>query len=407
MYSVSDAAPNLPANLRQTRELYGKSEIAQLLEIARLVLGPGHLSPWDYHAYRLWDDRLTWAQKREFIGNNILDWTVHKISDPALSDLMRDKICVSKIFDDNRIPTPRTQAVYHPTRELEGTRVLRDADEVARFVRKDADYPFFFKPVTAHVSIGAGLASSYDSASDQLVMLEGDPVSVDEFARFVVDYCTDGERNLVRPDAGYLFQDTAVQHPEIAERCGSTFATLRVCVGIDDRGPHIFASPWKIPAPGVAADNFYRTGNLLADVDHETGEVRRVIRGTGASLEAFDENPYTGRRLTGWRLPRFDEVRDTVLRGAALFPGARLQGWDVGVGPDGPMVIEANYGASFRLPQHATGVGLATPAFREYLRRAEAINDQRRPAWPISWNRRESIWRLEGVWHLAQSLLTR
>lgn len=407
MFSVPDAAPNLPAKLRQTRELFGKSEFAQLLEIARLVLGPGHLSPWDYHAYRLWDDGLTWARKREFIGNNLVDWTVHHVSDVERGERMRDKVAVSKIFEDNGIPTPRTWAVYHPDREAQGAPMLRDAAELADYIRKSIPYPFFFKPVTAHLSVGAGLAQSYDASTDTLQMLEGDPVTVDEFVRGVCEYCARQERNLERPEAGYLFQDVARQHPEVSERCGPTLATFRIAVITDDRGPHVFASPWKIPAPGVAADNFYRQGNLLANVDFRTGEVRRLIRGTGAQLEVFDDNPYTQRRMTGWRVPHFEEVCEVVLRGSALFPGVRLQGWDVGIGPDGPVVIEANHGASFRLPQFASGRGLATPEFCEWVRRATAINTQRRRAWPVSWSRRESIWRLEGFWQLAQSLFSK
>gem|GEM_PF-7043767 len=47
------------ADLRYAREQSGKSYLGQTWEALRLVLGPGHLSPWDYHRYRLWDDAVT------------------------------------------------------------------------------------------------------------------------------------------------------------------------------------------------------------------------------------------------------------------------------------------------------------------------------------------------------------
>jgi len=408
MFTGETHDADLLGKLRRARELSGKSEVRQLWEMMRLVLGPGHMSPWDYHSYRLWDDAgLSWAEKTEFIGNNIVDWTTYHVSDWERGNEMRDKVEMARIFEANGIRTPRTLAVYHPEREVPDTPVLRSAEELARFIREKIEYPFFFKPVTAHVSIGAGQASAYDRASDRLEMLEGDPMPVDEFVGAVCAYCSEQDRNLESPSAGYIFQEVARQHATVSEYCGPTPATFRVAVIVDDEGPHIYATPWKIPAPGVAADNFYRSGNLLADVDRETGTVRRVIRGTGFALEVFEENPYTGKRMAGWRVPMFEEVRETVLRGATLFQGAGLQGWDVGIGPEGPVVIEANHGASFRLPQYATGRGLATPQFREWVRRATAANPNRKRAWPISWSRRESIWRLEGFWQLAKSALGR
>jgi len=407
MFEVAGSEPKFLTELRQARNTGGKSYLAQLAEIAGLVLGPGHLSPWDYHVYRLWDDSLSWSQKREFIGNNSHGWIMHHVSAPQSGGEMRDKVAAAKISADNAIASPKLQAVYHPTRELADTPVLRNPSELGDFVRTRAAYPFFFKPVTAHVSTGAGLAVSFAPEADQLVLLGGETLGVDDFVRQVSDYCASEKRKLLVPEAGFMLQEVVVQHQEISERCGPTIATLRVCVGIDDRGPHIFSSPWKIPAPGNAADNFYRSGNLLADVDPESGEVGRVIRGIGARLEVFDHNPYTDRRLSGWRLPHFDQLRATVLRGAALFPDVRLQGWDVGIGPDGPVVIEANFGTTFRLSQHASGRGLGTSSFREYVRRATLQNAGRSRAWPISWSRPESIWRLKGLQHLVQSLTKR
>ena len=400
---------DLPGDLRRVSALSGKPRFVQLWEMLRLVLGPGKLSPWDYHYYRLWDDEaLSWEQKREFIGNNSHGWIVNRVCDMADAQQLRDKVAAYRTLGQAGIPIPRTQAIYHPDREIEDVAALRSASEVAAFLRERMDYPFFFKPVTSLQSVGAGLARSLDRDSDQLRMQDGEAVPVEEFARRVENYCARQKAHgLVRPEAGYLFQDVAEQHPQVSALAGETLAGLRIYVMIDDRGPNIFAACWKIPAPGVAADNFYRPGALLADVNHETGEVGRIVRGLGLEREVFDSNPYTRRRLTGVHLPLFDELREVVLRGAALFPTTRYQGWDVGIGPDGPIVIEANHGSTFRLKQFASGRGLATPEFRDSLRRAEELNQPRPRLSPISWNRHESIWRLSGVWTLLRSIASR
>src|SRR3546814_6489185 len=45
----------------------------------------------------------------------------------------------------------------------------------------------------------------------------------------------------------------------------------------------------KIPAGANIADNFWRAGNMLANIDPEHGTILRVLRGTGRSEEHTSE----------------------------------------------------------------------------------------------------------------------
>jgi len=396
------------SDLRYARERSGKSYARQLWETLRLMAGPGLLSPWDYHRYRLWDDAIPWERKREFIGDNSHGWFIHRVSAPEQEPLMRDKVTAGEILRRGGIPVPRLLAVFHPKRELEGTLVLRSADQLAAFLREKVEYPFFYKPVTGNMSAGAGLALSYDRQADAMVRQGDEPLSVADFARSVEEHCSrDSPGAHRRPDQGYLFQGLETNHPAIAEICGPTLATFRIYVIADDRGPRIHCISWKIPGPESPADNFYREGNFYADVDERTGVVRRALRGAGSRLQVFDHNPNNGKTIAGFQIPCFDELCEAVLRGAALFPGSRYAGWDAAVTPRGPIVVEANYGSAFVLGQLSTGRGFLTPEFREYARRAKKLNTSRGFLWPVSWNRDESIWRLSGIAKLAKSLISR
>lgn len=360
-------------------------------------------SPWEYHRYRLWDDEaLPWPQKREFLGNNLHDYLLARVSAMEDAPALRYKARAYRILEDAGIPVPKTFALYRPRVPVEGVSVVESPERLREFLRDEVEYPFFFKPISSHQSVGAGMARTFDRASDRIESFGEGWVEVDELVRRFDAFHGRGSRSQVlQPDAGYLLQEVVRPHPEIARRCGEVAAGMRVYVVIDDRGPHIFASPLKIPAPGVPADNFYRPGALLADVNVATGELGRVVRGFGADQEVLDRNPYTGERLTGWRLPLYDEMRRMVLCGAMVFPRIRYQGWDVAIGPDGPVTIELNAASSFRLAQFASGRGIGTPAFREALRRAEALNvDQPKPC-AISWGRSDSVWRLRGVVDIA------
>lgn len=48
----------------------------------------------------------------------------------------------------------------------------------------------------------------------------------------------------------------------------------------------------KVPAPGNAAENFWRARNMVAAVDLDTGA--RVVRGTGKETEVNFDHPETG-----------------------------------------------------------------------------------------------------------------
>ena len=396
---------DLLTDLRYAREQCGKSYPVQILEALRLMAGPGHLSPWDYHRYRLWNPDLSWEQKKEYIGANNHGWLVHQVSSPEQEPIMRDKVAAGQILQAGGIPTPRLLALYHPNREIDEAPVLRSADELATFLRESIEYPFFYKPVTSNMSVGAGLATAYDPATDTIRRHGDPPLAVEAFANGIADYCKGRNEGSHRnPGSGYLFQSVAANHPEIAALCGPTLATFRIYVITDDRGARIDRLAWKIPGPDSPADNFYREGNFYADIDPETGSVRRALRGDGRRFEVFDHNPNNGKKMTGFRIPHFAELCEIVVRGAQLFPGVRYQGWDAAVTSDGPLIVEANYGAALVLGQLSVGRGFLTPEFRDFVRRAKKLNTTRGFAWPVSWNRPESIWRLNGIPKILKSL---
>src|SRR3546814_13202773 len=67
---------------------------------------------------------------------------------------------------------------------------------------------------------------------------------------------------------------------------------------------------FKIPGGANIADNFWRAGNLLANVDPENGTILRVLRGRGPSMEEFQQHPVTGQQLVGTRLPHWQRSEE-------------------------------------------------------------------------------------------------
>ena len=92
-------------------------------------------------------------------------------------------------------------------------------------------------------------------------------------------------------------------------------------------------------------DNFAdgTTGNLVADVDLDSGRVTRVVSKTPGRIgvEAVTHHPDTGQSLF-ITLPGWHEAIRVVTEAARLFEGLGSLGWDVALTPDGPRIIEAN-----------------------------------------------------------------
>ena len=155
-------------------------------------------------------------------------------------------------------------------------------------------------------------------------------------------------------------------------------STVRVIIIIDQGRPEIIQTVWKIPASGNIADNFWRSGNMLAAVDMTTGVVERAVRGIGPDLEVLDDHPDTGQPLKGFQLPDWDQALALCLEFAMAFHKLRYQSWDIALCPDGPVFVEVNTGSAFNLSQLATGKGFLTDRFRAFLESCGYRNKKRR-----------------------------
>jgi len=367
----------LPAALRVVRRLCGKSIAAQLAEAAMLALTGNRLSPLDYFRFRLWDDATyDWAEKRRFVGDRRCEEVARRTVDRRWAVLVSDKLVSAAYLERQGFAMPRIRAVHHPTRSHPGAIHLPDDAALVAWLR-EARTPVFAKPLFGHQSRGALRIDAVDPAADTLLLHDGTRLGIEAFVASLGENLATLRLGRSTPHPAYLFQDVVVQHPEVAARCGEAVGCVRAMVGVEPGVVHELAWVWKLPGPGQPADNFSRAGTLLAGLDPATGEVRRVVRGSGLGLESFEKSPYTGEPLVGFRIPHFAAVREAILRGAALLPGVGVQSWDVAVGPDGPVVLEANPAGTHSLLQLATGRGLWTEEVRAFLRRAERANPTR------------------------------
>ena len=78
----------------------------------------------------------------------------------------------------------------------------------------------------------------------------------------------------------------------------------------------------------------------------------------------------TGADIVGAQIPMWDRAKDIVLEAAALIPQIGYVGWDVAVGENDVMLVEANQhpGHDFlQMPPHVPDKIGMLPRFREFI----------------------------------------
>jgi hypothetical protein len=353
-----DAEFNLPKSLQLAVSAHGKSAWAQIADIWRLRFGPGKLTPEEYYAFGLYDDRrFGFADKQKFLGRAVQDRIIQQCNAPEWWLLAHDKLVFYALLTGLGLPVPATRAVYHRRRRFGTAAALSDPGALAAHLRAGIGYPCFGKPATGIRSIGVAALESCDPATDRLVVAGGQTIAVEAFVSELERYLADG----------YLFQELLLPHPELAKVIGTRLSTVRLIVLHEDAGVSIVHALWKIPTGANPADNFWRPGNLLAALDAGSGRVIRVQQGAGADQREPESHPDTGGRLLDLTIPDWPGLTALALQAATAFPGLRMQAWDIAPTDRGPVLVEVNIGGDFNLPQLAHRTGLMDDRFRTFL----------------------------------------
>lgn len=136
-----------------------------------------------------------------------------------------------------------------------------------------------------------------------------------------------------------LLEELIVQHPTLAAICPGTVNTTRVTAFFDGERAQILSMAQKF-GRGAASDQ-QTFGGFYTMLDRETG------RAMGPGYDSHDGvhlvHPESGVSITEFQLPLIETVQPFMDRVAAVVPEVRYVGWDVVIGPDGPVLVEGNW----------------------------------------------------------------
>jgi len=334
----------------------GKSYLSMVREIFLLGRGFGKLSPEDYFYFRLYDDKkYDYAEKQRFLSDKRHTYVANKCNDVKWWAMADDKLIANIILKG--YPLPDLEAVFSARPRNGGVSVMHSAQEIEHFLMNGARYPLFAKPIYGVQSRGAWSIDAADKPARAVITHDG-PKSVAEFAAMIAG----------SPGDGYLFQRRLDLHPDLAAICGNNLSTVRLVLIQPDKAPEIIHALWKVRTSVNVADNFWRAGNMLAQLDIDSGRILRLVQGVGPAQVELENHPETGKRLLGAVMSDWEKMKALAIECSQIFPKLRYITWDIAPTPSGPVIVEVNPGGAFTLPQVAEGKGILDDGFRAFLR---------------------------------------
>lgn len=159
-------------------------------------------------------------------------------------------------------------------------------------------------------------------------------------------------------DTGFMVEERVWNHEHLAEICPSSLNTVRLnLVKTADGRWHQLRPMIKFGRVGSHVDNT-SAGGLFAGVD-ENG---RIGIAYNKLLETFDCHPDTQVTIRGEVVPFYREALELAVQASQVFGFMATIGWDVGITPTGPTIIEGNPKWHSRQYQDALGPFLTPQA---------------------------------------------
>lgn len=216
----------------------------------------------------------------------------------------------------------------------------------------------FVKPLSGKGGRGVG-RWSYAPESDSL-RSDGEAVPRTRLVRVLADRSA-GESHLLQP--------CLRNHPELADLALDAVVTCRIITITNEDGEaEPVIATFRMPAVADAiVDNMHR-GGIAAPVEIDSGVLGAATDyALAGPAVRHRRHPVSGGAIEGRKLPLWDDVLALAGTAHRLFHPRLLVGWDVSIGPDGPVLLEGNERPGVGGLQRLHNVALGAHRFGELL----------------------------------------
>ncbi len=174
----------------------------------------------------------------------------------------------------------------------------------------------------------------------------------------------DALRGLMLGKGQTLLEEYITQHPTLAALCPGTANTTRVTTFFDGHNAHVLSMAQKF-GRGAASDQQTFGGFFtMLDLDgHARGP------GYDSHDNVYETHPESGVSIADFHLPLVPELFAFIEEACRVVPQVQYVGWDIVVGPTGPVLVEGNWAAGvYENKPSVTGIRTGTrPRFRQFV----------------------------------------
>lgn len=326
---------------------HGRPVLLQVLDQLRLYVTAGVLPPW-YYIYSLHDAQLR-AATAQFMSRSETKLGIYDMLHPHSAELLSDKASFARHCEQHALPAIPVLAVVR-NGAVNGLEAAS-----GQLPRSD----LFVKPVRG--SGGSGAERWNHVEGDRYRRADG--LELDAAALLALLR----ERSLRRT---LLIQPRVRNHADLADLSnGGALSTVRALTCRDESGrPELVAAVLRMAVgTNTTVDNFH-AGGIAADIDIDSG-----VLSEASDLGMFTRHgwlanqPMTGARIAGRRVPQWSEVRALAERAHAAFGDRILVGWDIAISETGVVLVEGNSGPDVDIHQRVHRGGLFAGRFGPLL----------------------------------------
>lgn len=311
----------------------------------------------EYLRYYLWDESIPYPNRLAMMSRKERLAAEPLLNPVEARPLHRNKAWVAARLEAAGVQTAPllgyvgdANANEHTPQEIRWI----DPGEVGAFLADAPDTGVVFKPV-------------YGSGGESvMVFKKACATHVEDFSgrQWPAEQLTDMLKSGARQ---WRVEVRVPPHPLLASVSGETLGTLRmIAARLADGSVHLGPTTWKIPTIDNGLDHFMHGElNLAAPVEAASGKVGPARR--WKSVVPAEVHPVSGAKITDIVVPWWDEAQDLVRRAAACFTGIRGPAFDVGIGADGPFIVEMNLRWGEPLTQTPGIRGLVAGPFLELM----------------------------------------
>ena len=267
----------------------------------------------------------------DFLPNKLLDEMKAKYNDRDVVEVLENKLFFNFFYGQFGLSIPKVLMYNHKmmfaigNRNVEINNSREFKSELINLIRDNFPASSIFIKKTSGTYGGDRI---YRISSEEI---SSDNAMIDSLYQEVIK-------------AGYLFQETIIQHPGMDKLNPSCINTIRFDTFIDNTGKvEIISSYLRFSNGQLHVDNT-GSGGWAASINLGTGRLEKYgYRPFGKSGgQRITEHPLTKTVFEGFEIPDFEKAKELVVKAASIMPGLRLIGWDVGIGISGPVLIEGN-----------------------------------------------------------------